>query len=294
MSHFSSPFDFNQGSPEAGLGVPFMLSAAFHILAAWLVLFVLPNLLIQKVVTYKEISLEVIPIKFVGAQGQPLPPAGSELNKSDADAPASRQDTPTRPQPMPAVPEQNHVVPLGDIADKIADGYRDLTKTPAPTPQIVPPEVFDLDAQIGERIAMVGVRVKDRPQDPVADKADNLGTVLGAGDDVLNPSIDGIDIDPEKSAYYAQVKDKIERNWLGPGDVSGQGLREAVVWITIEPDGYVSRIEIKQSTGNGRYDRSLEMAVTRSNPLPALPPVFGEGAVVTGLKLDPNQIQRMR
>lgn len=300
MSHFLSPFDYDSGCSETRLGLPVILSTAFHILAAWLVLFALPNLLTQRVVKSDgNDPLEGPPpiVEIVGAQGRPVPPVGQAQEKIEANRLTDAKALPSSPHFMRDIPEQNEVVPRGDLADKVAETYRDLTRTTKQAPTITPPPVFDLDAQIGERLAMVGSRVQAKQADPLAEKADNPGTVLGKSDDSLTTPTDGIDIDPEKSAYYAQVKDKIEGNWPVRRDVEvktkGQ-VWKALVWITIEPDGYISRIEFRQSTGDSYYDHSLQTAIRNSNPLPTPPPIFGGRAFVTGLEFDPNQIQKMR
>ena len=66
--------------------------------------------------------------------------------------------------------------------------------------------------------------------------------------------------------YIAQIKDKIERNWLRPpGTVAGLECEVRVVQI---PGGEVVQVEIRTSSGNVAFDRSVEEAVLRSSPLP--------------------------
>ena len=66
--------------------------------------------------------------------------------------------------------------------------------------------------------------------------------------------------------YIAQIRDKIERNWIRPPGVA-PGL-EANVRIAQIPDGEVVQVEIITSSGNAAFDRSIEEAVLRSSPLP--------------------------
>ena len=66
--------------------------------------------------------------------------------------------------------------------------------------------------------------------------------------------------------YIAQIKDKIERNWLRPPGIAS-GLKCAVRVSQI-PGGEVVRAETQTSSGNSAFDRSVEEAVLRSSPLP--------------------------
>ena len=64
--------------------------------------------------------------------------------------------------------------------------------------------------------------------------------------------------------YIAQVKDRIERNWSRPAG-SDPGL-ECVVRVTQIPGGEVVQVEIRQSSGNRAFDRSVEEAVFHASP----------------------------
>lgn len=66
--------------------------------------------------------------------------------------------------------------------------------------------------------------------------------------------------------YIAQIRDKIERNWIRPPGVA-PGL-EANVRVVQIPGGEVVQVEIATSSGNVAFDRSIEEAVLRSSPLP--------------------------
>ena len=81
--------------------------------------------------------------------------------------------------------------------------------------------------------------------------------------------------------YIAQIKDKIERNWLRPpGTASG---RKCVVRVSQIPGGEVVQAEIQTSSGNIAFDRSVEEAVLRSSPLPVPkdPSLFDRHIVIT-------------
>ena len=66
--------------------------------------------------------------------------------------------------------------------------------------------------------------------------------------------------------YIAQIRDRIERNWVRPpGTASGL---KCVVLVSQIPGGEVVKAEIRTSSGNIAFDRSVEEAVLRSSPLP--------------------------
>ena len=70
----------------------------------------------------------------------------------------------------------------------------------------------------------------------------------------------------ERLEYIAQIRDKIERNWIHPPGVA-PGL-EANVRVVQIPSGEVVQVEIVTSSGNVAFDRSIEEAALRSSPLP--------------------------
>ena len=73
-------------------------------------------------------------------------------------------------------------------------------------------------------------------------------------------------LDAGRMEYIAQIKDKIERNWLQPPGTA-VGL-SCLVRVSQIPGGEVVQAEIRESSGNIAFDRSVEEAVLRSSPLP--------------------------
>ena len=85
----------------------------------------------------------------------------------------------------------------------------------------------------------------------------------------------------ERIEYVAQIKDKIERNWLRPpGTASGL---KCVVRVSQLPGGDVVQVDIQTGSGNVAFDRSVEEAVLRSSPLPVPkdPSLFDRHIVIT-------------
>ena len=88
-------------------------------------------------------------------------------------------------------------------------------------------------------------------------------------------------LDAGRIEYVAQIKDKIERNWLRPpGTASGL---KCVVRVSQIPGGEVVQAMIQESSGNIAFDRSVEEAVLRSSPLPVPkdPSLFDRNIVIT-------------
>ena len=81
--------------------------------------------------------------------------------------------------------------------------------------------------------------------------------------------------------YIAQLKNKIERNWLRPPGTAA-GLK-CVVRVSQIPGGEVVQAVIQTSSGNIAFDRSVEEAVLRSSPLPVPkdPSLFDRNIVIT-------------
>ena len=81
--------------------------------------------------------------------------------------------------------------------------------------------------------------------------------------------------------YIAQIKDKIERNWLRPPGTAA-GLK-SVVRVSQLPGGDVVQVDIQTGSGNVAFDRSVEEAVLRSTPLPVPkdPSLFDRHIVIT-------------
>ena len=88
-------------------------------------------------------------------------------------------------------------------------------------------------------------------------------------------------VDAGRIEYIAQIKDKIERNWLRPPGTA-KGLK-CVVRVSQIPGGEVVEAEIRESSGNIAFDRSVEEAVLRSSPLPVPkdPSLFDRRIVIT-------------
>ena len=73
-------------------------------------------------------------------------------------------------------------------------------------------------------------------------------------------------LDVSRVKYIAELRDKIDRNWVRPPGVS-PGLR-CVVRVSQRPGGHVVEAEIQTSSGDVALDRSVQEAILRASPLP--------------------------
>ena len=80
--------------------------------------------------------------------------------------------------------------------------------------------------------------------------------------------------DAELAGYKAAVEQRVKRNWLRPANTADDLTCEVVVRLL--PDGGVQSVRIVRSSGNGAFDRSVEAAVFKSDPLPKPPGTLRE------------------
>ena len=67
-------------------------------------------------------------------------------------------------------------------------------------------------------------------------------------------------------AYAAKIAAKVRSNLVLPRDVSGDLV--GVFQVTQQPDGTVTEVSLKRSTGNAQLDAAIERAIQKSSPLP--------------------------
>lgn len=71
----------------------------------------------------------------------------------------------------------------------------------------------------------------------------------------------------EVGRVVAAIKQKVERNWLRPPGTSNRGLT-CRVRVRLGVNGSVLLVSVIESSGNGAFDRSVESAVRKADPLP--------------------------
>jgi len=65
----------------------------------------------------------------------------------------------------------------------------------------------------------------------------------------------------------ALIASKVERNWLRPPGTGEMGLR-CTVRVRLGSSGSVLLVNVVKSSGNSAFDRSVEAAVRKADPLP--------------------------
>ncbi len=71
----------------------------------------------------------------------------------------------------------------------------------------------------------------------------------------------------ERASVTAAIKRKVQNSWLRPPTVAGQDL-QAKVRVRLSETGSVLVVQVVESSGNGAFDRSVEAAVYKADPLP--------------------------
>ena len=71
--------------------------------------------------------------------------------------------------------------------------------------------------------------------------------------------------------YGKKIQDKIKRNVVIPPDVADDAY--GIFLVTLLPGGRVFDAKLKKSSGNDAYDKAVERAIRKSDPLPVPPDV---------------------
>lgn len=77
----------------------------------------------------------------------------------------------------------------------------------------------------------------------------------------------GAGLSATQQQAVAEIRDKIEKFWLRPPGAGDRGLR-SVVEIRLGASGAVLLVKVVESSGNSAFDRSVEAAVKKADPLP--------------------------
>ncbi len=71
----------------------------------------------------------------------------------------------------------------------------------------------------------------------------------------------------ERASVIAAIKRKVQNSWLRPPTAAGRDL-QAKVRVRVSESGAVLMAKVVESSGNGAFDRSVEAAVYKAEPLP--------------------------
>ena len=99
-----------------------------------------------------------------------------------------------------------------------------------------------------------------------AEAAARLAAEQKALEDALQAELEAERMATERNQFIFAIKQKIESNWLRPTTV-GEGL-SCTLRVRLIPGGGVVSVTITRSSGSGAFDRSVEKAVYKADPLP--------------------------
>jgi TonB family protein len=137
-----------------------------------------------------------------------------------------------------------------------------------------PAQVDDAIRQIEERLAAAkGTETpspRGTPQPPARES--------GAREDRMSP-------------YYSALWVKIKEQWALPEVVHAGERLEAVLAVTIRRDGTMERFSFERRSGNRLFDESVEKAVQKASPFPALPGWLNEPYIDVGIRFHSSEYQ---
>lgn len=305
MSHFISPYDRENGFSETSLALAVILSVGFHLMVAWFSIYVVPALL-----THRDQQPKFVTVILAGDMAPPAPAAPANLPvdpdqkgpdvveapKGDP-VPAQPQFKPVTPDTVTAPPD---VIPLGPKAPEKPPEI----KKASPPPKITPPKVekpkpkpdANPDAEINKRMAELK-RKRDSAQldEDIERRMYNLNLERGRGDGDSSEQSGSSGTErrhPDITRYYNHIRDIISENWVPPVEANSSNT-QAIYQITIDPSGRITSLRLMRSSGNHGYDLSVQRAINKSNPLPQLPPIFGDQPISPGLNFEFEELQRI-
>ncbi|MBV8650231.1 MAG: hypothetical protein JO255_02115 [Alphaproteobacteria bacterium] len=270
------------GSGRDRIGVGLICSVMLHVLAALLIVFVLPSLLQAPPEAVPVISIDLVQLGEKTASPQATEKAEVPQEKAPETAalePANPVPLPETPPPAPeAVPPKPHDAPksdpLGAVTPQRKPDLPRVKEAPKPhpaaaskPPQPAPP-VEDLQATL-RSLAQRQQQQAQTPPNPRQQDGVGSSNVTASNDSALG-----------RQATYS-VKDfiraQIERHWIFDAATIGSSDIRVSIHVVINRDGTVSRAEI---VDEARYAedanylalaRSARNAAYLSSPL-NLPP----------------------
>lgn len=94
---------------------------------------------------------------------------------------------------------------------------------------------------------------------------------------------------PEYLRYVRAMLEQVASNWQR---IQAGASAAAVLTLVVWRDGSVSDVRVERSAGSAKLDKEAERALSRSTPLPPLPPSYPSDSVELSMKFDytsPNE-----
>ncbi len=109
--------------------------------------------------------------------------------------------------------------------------------------------------------------VKERPE-PAVKKTRRKAT-----GDVAMSSLTRDMLKIKNKEYYGVIEKKIKDAWVIPSDIAKEKKKgvETVVYIWLEKNGKLSKVEVTKKSGYDHYDDSAVRAIRKAQPFPKLP-----------------------
>jgi colicin import membrane protein len=207
-------------------------------------------------------------VGFVPAAPRPAPPAAPPepartAPRGKKSAPPKSKEPARRKEKAP--PEVEHGMAPPDkkpAAEEVANAIRRIRDTKAASEQL------KKTLEEKQRIAEAKKAIDDI-RDRAARKVDLLAAVRPMGragfiDNTGNPRLSS-----EQLEYARALDERIRSRWTQP--VENAHNLVAVLVITIERDGKVSKTEMEKTSGNPRFDEAVLRAIRTASPLPVPP-----------------------
>jgi len=96
------------------------------------------------------------------------------------------------------------------------------------------------------------------------------------------------DLSDIEKAYLASVHSRILQNWILPDLQNWENDIEAVVVLTIDKSGSITKYFFEKKSNNQYFDKFVEKAIQESDPLPPFPAEFKEKQMEIGLRFYPG------
>ena len=97
--------------------------------------------------------------------------------------------------------------------------------------------------------------------------------------------------DARFNEYVRTVWSRIKSQWAFPGNIVPKGGLEAIIQVRIMRNGALSIIGWEKRSGNRYFDDSVMRAITKANPLPAIPAWFGENSLEVVIRFHSSDLK---
>lgn len=234
-------------SPRRQQGIAVVVAFTLHALLVTAA-FALPRLNQEERQYPEYVAVHVMPAAALGVERPRPEPPPPEPKPEPAPEP--------EPQPPPKPPEPDlPVLPR-----------EEPEPTPPPAPRPAPAPAPQAEAPRPDR---------DRPSGPAGSPSGTAGGSPSLGAQVTGPGGASFPYD----YYLDQMLGKIRQSWVRP---PVQGI-ETVISFRVLPNGEITEVDIRESSGSRAFDLAALRAVRNASPLPPLPASYRENHLTVNL-----------